>query len=171
MRNSVKTSLFISFCIFRDLPQQKIPRELYGGEDPTIFLCSHVPMERFFDGTDQENSETQEGKGQIRKIQEKQEGKNGGKKKKRFLGAWRFPRLCVLHRLGTLSGEKLKKNKNERVEERKRRDFEVCGGSYTPSVLHRSGKPSGKFLKKKTRWKEWRKEKEEIFRCVEVPIH
>ncbi len=128
-------------------------------------------MERFFDGTDQENSETQEGKGQIRKIQEKQEGKNGGKKKKRFLGAWRFPRLCVLHRLGTLSGEKLKKNKNERVEERKRRDFEVCGGSYTPSVLHRSGKPSGKFLKKKTRWKEWRKEKEEIFRCVEVPIH
>jgi len=38
------------------------------GEIPLYFLCSHVPMERFFDGTDQENSK-------------KQEGKNGGKKK------------------------------------------------------------------------------------------
>jgi len=34
-------------------------------------------MERFFDGTDQENSKTQRGKGQIRKIKKKQEGKNG----------------------------------------------------------------------------------------------
>jgi len=41
-------------------------------------------MKRFLDGIDQENSKTQGGKGQIRKIQEKQEGKNGGKKKKRF---------------------------------------------------------------------------------------
>jgi hypothetical protein len=55
----------------RDLPQQKIPRELHGGGDPVIFLHSHVPMERFFDGTDQENSK-------------KQETKNGGKKKKKF---------------------------------------------------------------------------------------
>ncbi len=39
--------------------------------DPAIFLRSHVPMKRFFDGTDQEN----------KKIQE---GKNGGTKKKRF---------------------------------------------------------------------------------------
>jgi len=39
-------------------------------------------MERFFDGTDQENSKTQGGKGQIRLIQKKQEGKNGEKKKK-----------------------------------------------------------------------------------------
>jgi hypothetical protein len=64
----VKTSLFICLCILRDLPQQKIPRELCGGGDPAIFLHSHVPMKRFFDGTDQENSKTQGGKGQIRKI-------------------------------------------------------------------------------------------------------
>ncbi len=77
------------------------------GGDPAIFLCSHVPRRRFFDGTDQENSKTR-GKGQIRKIQKhkerdrsgkfkntrkgtdqenskKQEGKNGGEKKKRSL--------------------------------------------------------------------------------------
>jgi hypothetical protein len=42
-------------------------------------------MERLFDGMDEENSKTQGGKGQIRKIEkEKQEGKSGGKKKKRF---------------------------------------------------------------------------------------
>ncbi len=49
-------------------------------------------MERLFDGMDQENSKTQGGKGQIRKIQ---------------------------------------KNKKERMEERKRRDFYVHGGSHT----------------------------------------
>jgi hypothetical protein len=37
-----------------------------------ILLHSRVPMERVFDGMDQENSKTQEGK------------KNGGNKKKRF---------------------------------------------------------------------------------------
>jgi hypothetical protein len=52
----IKTSLFISLRILRDPPQQKIPWELCGGGDPAIFLCSHVPMKRFFDGTDQENS-------------------------------------------------------------------------------------------------------------------
>jgi hypothetical protein len=41
-------------------------------------------MKRFLDEMDQENSKTQGGKGQIRKIQEKKEGKNGGKKKKRL---------------------------------------------------------------------------------------
>jgi len=61
-------------------------------------------MERFFDGTDQENSKTQRGKGQIRKIKKKQEGKNGWKKKKRFSCMWRFPYWCVLHRSGTPSG-------------------------------------------------------------------
>jgi hypothetical protein len=34
-------------------------------------------MERFFDGMNQENSTTQGGKGQIRKIQKKQKGKIG----------------------------------------------------------------------------------------------
>jgi hypothetical protein len=80
----VKTSLLISLCILRDLPQQKVPLEECGGGDPLIFLCSHVPMERFLMGWIRENSKTQGGKGQIRKIQKKQEEKNGGKKKKNF---------------------------------------------------------------------------------------
>jgi len=42
------------------------------GEIPLYF---YVPMERFFDGTHQENSKTQGGKGQIRKIKEKKERK------------------------------------------------------------------------------------------------
>ncbi len=41
-------------------------------------------METFFDDMDQENFKTQGRKGHIRKIQKKQEGKNGGKKKKSF---------------------------------------------------------------------------------------
>jgi hypothetical protein len=40
-----KTSLFISLCILRDLPQQKkIPRELCGGGSfhyISMFACSH----------------------------------------------------------------------------------------------------------------------------------
>jgi hypothetical protein len=68
----------------RDLPQEKIPMEFCGGGDPAIFLHSHVPMERFFNGTDQENSKTQGRNGQIRKKIQKQEGKNGGRKKKIF---------------------------------------------------------------------------------------
>jgi hypothetical protein len=51
----------------RDLSQQKIPRELCGvmwwGRSPLRF---YVPMESFFDGTDQENSKTRGGKGQIK---------------------------------------------------------------------------------------------------------
>jgi hypothetical protein len=60
----MKIFLFISLCILRDLPQQKISRKLSGGGDLAIFLCSHVPMERFFDATDQGNSKTEGGKGQ-----------------------------------------------------------------------------------------------------------
>jgi hypothetical protein len=48
-----------------DLPQQKIPRELCDGGDPPIFLCSH---RKFLDGTDNKNSKTQGGMGQIRII-------------------------------------------------------------------------------------------------------
>jgi hypothetical protein len=55
------------------------------GEIPLYF---YFPMERFFDGTDEENSK-------------KQDGKNGGKKKKRFLHLWRFSYSCVLHRSAT----------------------------------------------------------------------
>jgi hypothetical protein len=90
----VKSCLFISFCILRDLCQQKIPRELCGGGDPLYF---YFLMERFFGGTDQENSKTQGRKGQIRKIQKN----NGGKKTKRFLHSWRFSYSCILHRSDT----------------------------------------------------------------------
>ncbi len=50
------------------------------GEILLYFYVPHVPMERFFDGMDQENSK-------------KQEGKNGGKKKKRFSIGGVFPIL------------------------------------------------------------------------------
>jgi hypothetical protein len=81
---AVKTSLSISLCILRDLPQQKILRELCSERDPAIFLCSHVPMERFFDGTNQENSKTQGGKGQIRKIQKNKKERMEERKRRHF---------------------------------------------------------------------------------------
>jgi hypothetical protein len=66
----IKTSLFISLCILRFLPQQKIIRELCSGGDHAIFLCSHVLMEQFL-------------MGRIRKIQKhKEEGDKSGKFKK-----------------------------------------------------------------------------------------
>jgi hypothetical protein len=66
----IKTSLFISLCILRFLPQQQITRELCSGGDCTIFLCSHVLMEHFL-------------MGRIRKIQKhKEEGDKSGKFKK-----------------------------------------------------------------------------------------
>ncbi len=55
----------------------------------SMFPCSHGTI---FDGMDQENSKTQGGRGQNRKIQE---------------------------------------NKKEIIEERKRRDLRICGGSHT----------------------------------------
>jgi len=53
------------------------------------------PWKYFFDGKDQENTKTRGGKGQIRKIQKKQEGKNGGKKKKRFFTYVEVPILLL----------------------------------------------------------------------------
>jgi hypothetical protein len=89
-----KTSLFISLCILRDLSQQKIPRELGGVGDPAIFLCSHVPMERFFDGTDQENSKTQGGKGHSsRKIFKNKKERMKERKRKRFFTYMEVPIL------------------------------------------------------------------------------
>jgi hypothetical protein len=65
--------LYIFLCILRDLPSRRSLGSYAVGEGyPTIFLRFCVPMERFFKGMDQENSK-------------KQEGKNGGLKKKRFL--------------------------------------------------------------------------------------
>jgi hypothetical protein len=81
---AVKTSLSISLCILRDLPQQKIPREFCSERDPAIFLCSHVPLERFFDGTNQKNSKTQGGKAQIRKIQKNKKERMEERKRRYF---------------------------------------------------------------------------------------
>jgi hypothetical protein len=64
------------------------------GEIPLYF---YVPMARFFDGTDKENSKTQGRKGQIRRIKKKQ-----GKKKERFFHRWRFPYSNVLLREGRI---------------------------------------------------------------------
>jgi hypothetical protein len=105
----LKSSLLISLSILRELPQQKIPRASCGGGDPSplaIFLHSHVPMERFFDGIDQEKSKPEGGKGQIRKTQrnKKERMEERKEKKKRFLCTWRFPYPCVLHQLGICPG-------------------------------------------------------------------
>jgi hypothetical protein len=79
---SIKTSLFISVHILRDLislSRRSLGSYAVGGEIPLcFFLRSHVPMERFFDGMDQENSKDQE-------------RKNGGKKKKRLLPTTKSP--------------------------------------------------------------------------------
>ncbi len=77
---------------FEGSPHQKIPRELSGGGDPAIFLCSHGKIfwwdrsGKFKNtrrkGTDQENSKKQ------------------GKKKERFFHSWKFPYSSVLVREG-----------------------------------------------------------------------
>ncbi len=97
----VKTSLFISPCILRDLPKQKIPREVFSGGEPAIFLHSHVAMERCFDGTDQENSKTRGERGQIRKVQKNKKERMEERKRTDFYRMWRCPYSCVLHRSGT----------------------------------------------------------------------
>jgi len=77
--------LFLFLFVFWGISSSR--RSLASYAVGEILLCSHVPMfpwKDFMTGQDQENLKTQGGKGQIRKIQKKQEGKNGGKKKKRF---------------------------------------------------------------------------------------
>jgi hypothetical protein len=88
----IKTSFFYFSLYFEGSP----PAEDHQGVMQwgrscyiSMFPCSHGTI---FDGTDQENSKTQGGRGQIRKIQE---------------------------------------NKKEMMEETKRRDLCVCGGSHT----------------------------------------
>ncbi len=81
-----KNSLFIFLFILWGISPSRRSLGTYAvGGNPAIFLCSHVPMERFFDGTDQENSKTQGGKGQISKNF-KTRRKEWRKEKKRF---WR----------------------------------------------------------------------------------
>jgi hypothetical protein len=63
------------------------------------------PMERFFDGMDQENSKTQGGKGGIKRIQKnKKERKNGGKKTKRFFTYVEVPILMCFPSVGNALG-------------------------------------------------------------------
>jgi hypothetical protein len=49
-----------------------------------ILLYLYVPMERFFGGTDQENSKTQGVRGQIRKIQKNKKDKMEERKRRDF---------------------------------------------------------------------------------------
>jgi hypothetical protein len=103
----------------RDLEQQKTPRELCGGGDPLplYFYIPMFPWKDFLMGwirkiqkhkeerTDQKNSKTQGGKGQIRKFQKNQEGKNWRKEKEEIFTYMEVPIvMCVLNRLRTPSG-------------------------------------------------------------------
>ncbi len=58
--------LFLFLFVFLGISPSRRSLGSYAvGEIPLYF---YVPMERFFDGTDGENSETQGGKGQIRNF-------------------------------------------------------------------------------------------------------
>jgi hypothetical protein len=67
----IKTSLFISLCILRDLPRRRSPGSYAVGE---IALYFYVPMEQFFDGTDQEiqkHKEERDKSGKFKKTRKK----------------------------------------------------------------------------------------------------
>jgi hypothetical protein len=64
---SRKNLSFYFSLYFEGSPPAEDPRELCGGGDPPMSLGFYVPMERFFDGMDQETSKAQ-GKGQIRNF-------------------------------------------------------------------------------------------------------
>ncbi len=70
----------------------------------SMFACSHGKI--FLMGWIKENSKFKNTrrKGTHLENSKKQEEKNGGEKKKRFLSTWRFPYSCVLHWSGTPSG-------------------------------------------------------------------
>ncbi len=75
----LKPSLFISLCILRDLPQQKIPRASCGGGD-SVSLYFYIPMCLWKDFL----------MGWIRKIQNhKEERDRSGKFKKTRRKEWR----------------------------------------------------------------------------------
>jgi hypothetical protein len=57
-------------------------------------------MKRFFDETDQDDSKTQGGKGQIRKIQKKEKGKEWRKEKEEIFTDVKVPYSFVLDRPG-----------------------------------------------------------------------
>jgi hypothetical protein len=98
----VRTSLFISLCILRDLEQQKIPRELCGGGDPPIFLCSHGKIFGW-DGSGKFKN-TRRRKGTDQEISKKPRRKEWRKEKEEIFTYMEVPIVvCVLHRLRTPS--------------------------------------------------------------------
>ncbi len=97
----LKPSLFISLCILRELPQQKIPRASCGGGDP-VSLYFYIPIflwKDFLMGwiRKSQNQEERDTSGKLKETRKKEWRKE---KKKRFLCTWRFPYPCVLHQLG-----------------------------------------------------------------------
>ncbi len=75
------------------------------GEGLLHFYIPMFPMERCFDGMDQENSKTQGEKAQIRKVQKKKKERMEEKRRRDFIFCmWRFSYSCVLHHLGMPSG-------------------------------------------------------------------
>jgi hypothetical protein len=77
----------------RDLEQQKIPRELCGGGDPLplYFYIPMFPWKDFLMGWIRKIQKHKEERDRSGIFFKNQEGKSGGKKKKRFLHTWRFP--------------------------------------------------------------------------------
>jgi hypothetical protein len=76
--------VYIFLCILRDLPQQKITRELCGGGRShyiSKFLCSHGKIFQW------------DGSGKFKKTRTKE----WRKEKEEIFTTWRFPYLCVLH--------------------------------------------------------------------------
>jgi hypothetical protein len=74
-----------SHCALRPFGHPSVhPRDLCCGGDPAIFLCSHVPMKRFFWWDRSRKFKNTRPKGTEQENSKKQEGKNGRKKKKRF---------------------------------------------------------------------------------------
>jgi hypothetical protein len=90
----------------RDLPKEKIPREICGGGEPAIFLHSHVPMERCFDGTDQENSKTRGERGQIMKVQKNKKERMEERKRRDFF-LW-YVEVPILIMCSSLFGNALR---------------------------------------------------------------
>ncbi len=79
----VKTSLFISLCILRDLPQRQKCLGSYAVPDVPLFLYGKI---FWWDRS-----------GKFKKIGRKEWMKE---KEEAFLHMWRFPYLCVLHLSG-----------------------------------------------------------------------
>ncbi len=95
--------LYIFLCISRISSSRRSLGSYAVEEIPLYFYVPVFPWKDFSDGMDQENSKTQGGKGQIRKIRKNMKERMEEKKEEIFT-TWRFLYLCVLHRSGMPSG-------------------------------------------------------------------